>query len=65
MFVCMFVQRVCVCALRGLAAAAAAEIERLENQCVCEFRVNSYKITTRTINNIIYRLVKLLCLIIK
>lgn len=36
MFVCMFVQRVCVCALRGLAAAAAAtEIERLENQCVC------------------------------
>lgn len=34
MFVCMFVQRVCVCALRGL-AAAAAEIERLENQCVC------------------------------
>lgn len=35
MFVCMFVQRVCVCALRGLAAAAATEIERLENQCVC------------------------------
>lgn len=34
MFVCMFVQRVCVCALRGL-AAAATEIERLENQCVC------------------------------
>lgn len=62
MNVCLYVCIESVCALRGLAAeaAAAAEIERLENQCVCEFRVNSYKITTRTINNIIYRLVKLL-----